>query len=52
MEVEVPIFDNEEGDWADKGEHDISYIFKLDKFYPDRVKKPLTYEELCELDED
>jgi hypothetical protein len=52
LNTEVPIMDNEPANWEDKDSHKIDKIFKLDDYFPQRVKKPIDWEDLINEDSD
>jgi len=52
LNTEVPIMENEEADWNEKDANKIDPVFKLDEYFPDRVKKPIDWEDIINEDSD
>jgi hypothetical protein len=52
LDLEIPLLENEEGNWDSFRNLDnkLPEHYDLSKFFPDRIKKPLTFEELQKLD--
>ena len=52
MDLEMPIFENEGGNWDNYWLNKVSPDYQLDKFFPERIKKPLEFDEIDIDDED
>jgi len=52
LDLEVPLMENDEGNWDDFKHLDnkLGAHYNVDKFYSTRIKKPLTFEEIEAMD--